>query len=248
MLRSLWALFVMVTGTIVLAIPAILASLLYRPSYATLRLGRVWSWLILKAGGVRVRYEGLDHVARRAPRIYVANHQSFLDIWSTALVLPAPTLFVAKRSLFRLPFIGWAMSAAGFVAIDRSSRASAIRSLKLAADRIRAGRSLILFPEGTRSRHGRLGPFKKGPFHLALEARVPVVPVAICGSWHALPRGSLLLRPATVRVRFAPPLEVTPFLPDDVDGLAARVRVAIAERLESAGADPARAHAAAPAS
>jgi 1-acyl-sn-glycerol-3-phosphate acyltransferase len=174
----------------------------------------------------------------------MANHQSLVDIWALIPVIPAPTMFAAKKSLFGVPGLGWSMAASGFALIDRSNRVSAIRSLSAAAGKVRGGRPLVLFPEGTRSRDGRLGSFKKGPFHLALEAGVAVVPVAISGSGKTLPPGRIRIRPGVVTVRFAPPIDPLPYRPDDLEGLMAEVRDAITRRLdpseaESGAGDPA---------
>ncbi|HXV78110.1 MAG TPA: lysophospholipid acyltransferase family protein, partial [Candidatus Polarisedimenticolaceae bacterium] len=123
------------------------------------------------------------------------------------------------------------MAAAGFVFVDRRNRTRAMQSLDDAARTIRNGRSVMLFAEGTRSRDGTVQPFKKGPFHLALKAGVPVVPVAIRGSWAILKPRSLVVTPGVVDVRILEPLEVAAWLPDDVQGLLGRVRQEIVSAL-----------------
>jgi 1-acyl-sn-glycerol-3-phosphate acyltransferase len=192
---------------------------------------------MLWAVGARVEYRGLEHLRARLPCLFISNHESNVDIWALARVLPAATRFVAKESLFRVPIIGWAMAAGGFVSIDRANRSRAIESLRIAAERIRAGRPVVLFPEGTRSRTGTLLPFKKGAFHLALQAGVPLVPIAIAGSGRVMPAGTIRLRPGPVLVQVLPPLEVTEFLPDDHEGLLNSVHRLIREALEQAAAD-----------
>ncbi len=241
MIRACWAAVVLVAATVVLGTPAMVLNMLVPRSYATLRFGRLWSWIMLRTIGARVTYEGLEHARRPHPCIFMANHQSWVDIWVTVRVVPAPSLYVAKRSIMHIPVLGWCLHAAGFIGIDRGNRARAIRSLQRAAERIRQGRPVVFFPEGTRSRSGRLQPFKKGPFYLALQAGAPVVPVAISGSGRVWPPGSWRPRPGPVRVRFAPPIDVARYLPDDVDGLMAAVFGAIAERLEPWEAPPASA-------
>ena len=237
--RTLFALAILVVATLCLGLPAILISLLRPSGDSTMRAGRLWSRIMLWAIGARVRYVGLQHVDSHLPCIFIANHQSSVDIWALVRILPLPTRFVAKQSLFRIPVLGWAMAAGGFISIDRANRSKAIRSLEFAAERIRAGRPVVLFAEGTRSRHGGLQPFKKGPFHLALAARVPLVPVAISGSWKVLRPGSARARPGPVRVEFLPPLEVTEFLPDDHDRLLREVHGRL-ERALRAVSDPPR--------
>jgi 1-acyl-sn-glycerol-3-phosphate acyltransferase len=195
----------------------------------------IWSRAILNALGAQVEYSGLENRPLDQPCVFVANHQSNADIWAVVPALPLDTKFVAKASLFRWPFLGRAMRRAGFVAIDRSQRRSAIESLRAAATVITGGCPVILFPEGTRSRSGELRPFKKGPFHLALQAAVPLVPVMIDGSWEILRPGEWRARPGTIRVRFLTPVSVDPFLPGDHDGLRREVHRRIAAALTSAG-------------
>jgi 1-acyl-sn-glycerol-3-phosphate acyltransferase len=180
--------------------------------------------------GIAPVYSGLEHADGVAPRIFLANHLSALDIWVLAAVLPVTTRFVSKRTIFWIPVLGQAMAVAGFIPIDRQDRASAIRSLSSAAGPIRSGASVILFPEGTRSRDGRLARFKRGAFHLALDAGVPVVPVAIAGTFQVIRPRSIIVRPGPVHVTFAPPIEVAAYA-GDLDGLMAKVRSEIASRL-----------------
>jgi 1-acyl-sn-glycerol-3-phosphate acyltransferase len=232
MLRGIYATCVLSVATLVLGIPAIAVSLVRRGSDATMRFGKLWSRIMLSAVGARVTYRGLENCNAHQPCIYIANHQSNVDIWALIRALPPPTRFVAKESIFRIPVLGWAMAAAGFVPIDRSNRSRAVRSLKVAAEKVRSGRSVVLFPEGTRSTTGSLLPFKKGPFHLALQAGVPVVPIAISGSGSILPRRSLRVTPGPVKVSFLPAIEVSEFMPDDYSGLLDRVREALIRALD----------------
>ena len=147
-----------------------------------------------------------------------------------APVLPVTTRFVSKRTIFWIPVLGQAMAVAGFIAIDRQDRARAIRSLSRATATIRRGASVILFPEGTRRRDGLLARFKRGAFHLALDAAVPVVPVAISGTYQVVKPRSIIVRPGPVHVTFAPPIDITAYA-DDLEGLMAKVRGEIAARL-----------------
>jgi 1-acyl-sn-glycerol-3-phosphate acyltransferase len=232
MLRGIAALLWFAVITLLLGVPAVVIQILRRNSDITMKAGRLWSRWMLRAVGARMEYEGLEHMRARTPCVFMANHQSNVDIWALVGILPTPTRFVAKQSLFRVPVMGWAMAAGGFVPIDRGNRSRAIRSLAVAAERIRAGRSVVLFPEGTRTRSGQLQPFKKGPFHLALQAGVPVIPVAIAGSYRVLPPGTLKISPGPVRVRFHPPIEIEGFLPDDHDGLLEQVHEQIRRSIE----------------
>jgi 1-acyl-sn-glycerol-3-phosphate acyltransferase len=232
MLRKIFSFLALVALTVLLGVPAFIIGAFRRRSEMTSRLGRLWSRGMLAAVGARVEFLGLEHATGDAPCVFIANHQSNVDIWVLLRVLPLRTRFVAKQSLFRFPVLGWAMTVAGFIPIDRKNVGRAVQSLGLAVHRIREGDSVILFAEGTRSRDGRLQEFKKGPFHLALQAGVPIVPVAISGSWQVLPPGTWRVTPGPVRARFLPPMDVAPYLPKDVQGLRAAVHSALREALE----------------
>lgn len=234
MLRTIGTILVGSVSMIILGGIAAVVSLIYPGSFMTMRLGKLWSWLILRCAGIRLTVEGREHIDDAAPRVYVANHQSMVDIWVTLLLLPVSTVYVAKQSLFRIPFIGWSMQASGFIAIDRANRERAIGSLRRAAERVRGGRSVCLFPEGTRSRDGKLRPFKKGGFHLAVHAGVPLVPVAIAGSGNTLRPGAWRIRPGRVRVVFGPAFDPGSYGPQRLSGLIEEVRRAISTRLDVA--------------
>jgi 1-acyl-sn-glycerol-3-phosphate acyltransferase len=240
LLRGLWAFAVLSVVTPLCGIPAAVISLIRRGSDVTMRVGRLWSRSMLWAVGARVTYVGLERASERRPCIFISNHQSNVDIWALIAVLPLETRFVAKQSLFRVPALGWAMAASGFIPIDRTNRSRAIRSLRAAAARIRDGRPVVLFPEGTRSTDGRLQQFKKGPFHLAVQAAVPIVPIAISGSGKVLPPRTIRCRPGPVTVRFLEPIDACCVDAGDHDGLRAVVREAIARSLGEDQEAPAR--------
>lgn len=245
MLRGILTLLVFFVATVVFGSAATFWSLLHPGSNIIMRLGRVWSRILLATTGANPVYDGIENATNSLPCVFISNHQSILDIWSLMPALPLSARFVAKRSLFSIPILGWAMTASGFVPIDRKNRARAVRSLEVAADKVRGGRSLLLFAEGTRSRNGRLGPFKRGAFHLALAAGVPVVPVAVSGSGRVIrPGGWFRIRQGTVRVSFAPPIDSASYRPDGIDRLLADVRAKIVERLTPEELDPAEAAAA----
>jgi 1-acyl-sn-glycerol-3-phosphate acyltransferase len=236
-LRGIWTAIALAVLTLACSLAVLALAALGRRGNSPLRAGKFWSRTMLRVVGARVTYRGLEHVRAPGPHLFVANHQSFVDIWALTVVLPDSARYVAKAELFRIPIFGWAMLAAGFIPIARSHRSKAIASLDRAAAHVRDGLSIVLFPEGTRSPDGRLQPFKKGAFHLALAAGAPIVPVAIRGSFAILPPRSIRVRPGPVEVRFEPPVDVTPFLPSDHDGLLTLVHRTIARRLESPEAD-----------
>jgi len=228
MFRGVLTVLAFLVATPVFGLPIVVVGLLRPRSDVFLRCARPWSRILLAAAGAQTTLEGIEHVPA-GPCLFAANHQSLLDIPALFLVLPGSARFLAKESLFRIPVLGWAMTASGCIPIDRSNRARAMRSLREAAARVRAGRSVVFFPEGTRSRDGKLAPFKKGGFHLAVEAQVPVVPVAVSGSYRILRPGSLRVRPGPLRVRLAPPLD--PAQHGTAESLSAATRTAIAAAL-----------------
>lgn len=169
----------------------------------------VWSPSNLWLAGVRVAVHG--STLPEGPAIFVSNHESALDIWALFRSLPGNVRFLAKRELFRIPVFGWYLALAGFVAVDRRNYARAIASVRKAAGLVRRGTSLIVFAEGTRSRDGRIHSFKKGPFALAIEAGVPIVPVAIAGAAALNPRRRLEVSPGTVHVVIGAPIDPRTF-------------------------------------
>ncbi|HSN90948.1 MAG TPA: lysophospholipid acyltransferase family protein [Anaeromyxobacteraceae bacterium] len=167
---------------------------------------KAWSRSCLWLAGVRIE-QGRSRPLPPGPAIYASNHESALDIWALFRVLPAGVRFVAKEELFRIPVFGWYLRLGGHVPVDRHRRARAVSSLHRAAEAVRSGTSLIVFPEGTRSLDGRIHPFKKGPFALAMEAGVPVVPIAISGSGRITPKKVLSVRPGKIRMAVGEPFD-----------------------------------------
>jgi len=222
MLRGIWVLAVLLVATPLCGIPAILINLLAPRGHAVAHAARLWSRVMLAAAGVRVEYEGLERIDPERSYVFIANHQSSVDIWVLMRALPPRMRFAAKEELRRVPVIGWALSASGSIFIDRADRRRAIGSLRQAAERIRQGASVVLFAEGTRSLDG------------ALHAAVPVVPIAISGSWSVMRPGSVRVHPGVVRVRLLEPIEVGPWLPDGVDELRRHVHGAVRAALEPA--------------
>jgi len=210
---------------------AILSCLLLPGTSTFIRLARLWSWLILKAVGVRITVSSHPAIDPSRPGIYVANHQSQLDIPALVLAMPIDFRVVAKRELAFIPVFGWALWLAGFVLVDRRDRDSAIRSLDRAARRVRAGTSIVVFAEGTRSPDGRLQAFKKGGFVLALQAGVPIVPVSIRGGHALLPKGSLKVRRGTMEIVFGEPVETSAYTLETKDSLIDLVRRRVAAGL-----------------
>jgi 1-acyl-sn-glycerol-3-phosphate acyltransferase len=193
------------------------------------RWARIWSWLILKTSRVRVTVEGLANVPHETA-IYCANHQSAMDIPILFVHLPVQFRFLAKRPLFNLPFLGWHLYRSGHIPVDRGQPRKAFRSFDQAAERIRSGVSVVLFPEGTRSRDGTLKPFKGGSFYLAIQASVPVVPITLNGTRHVHEPDTLHVRSGRTEMIIHPPISTAELNSQDVDALSAQVHSCIASR------------------
>ncbi len=173
------------------------------------RMGRRWGARILRSAGVMVRVEGADVLETGEPQILVCNHESWFDVFALLKVLPPSGRFVAKKELAGIPVFGRAVKAAGHVFIDRGDRSSAIESLEEAGRHIRgSSHKVVMFAEGTRSATGKLGPFKKGAFVLALQAGVPIVPLAVLGGRQILPKGSFRVRSGEMVVKVGEPISV----------------------------------------
>ena len=184
---------------------------------------RLWARGLLGFWGVEVETEGLEHLPEQGPYILMANHQSHADVPILFSTLPIIPGFLAKKELAKIPFLAMALRNGGHVLIDRADRSHATRALKIAADEIRSGKTLAIFPEGTRGRQDRLAPFKKGGFLIAKKARVPVIPLAISGSRHILPRDTVFPRSGKVRVSVGPRISPEEIRNLDVNGLSERV-------------------------
>ena len=185
---------------------------------------RVWAPGLLGGAGARLELEGFETIDCSRPYIVVANHQSMIDICALFRALPLPMRFVLKQELARVPFVGAYARAMGMVFIQRQSVRIASRRLHDAAAIFKEGQSLCAFPEGTRSRDGRIGPFKGGVFKLAIETGVPILPIAIEGSGLVLPAAGFRVRPGTIRLRVGTPIETTGLEASDRQALAARCR------------------------
>ncbi len=189
-----------------------------------------WSKDNLWLSRARVEIEGLENIDHEHPQLFAANHSGLHDILSLAAHLPIHFRWVAKKSLFNVPFMGWHMSRSGYIPIDRENPREAAKSIIKAAEIIRGGVNAIAFPEGTRSRTGDLGQFRSGAFALALKTGVPLVPIALEGSYRVIMPKTLQVNPGTViRIRIDKPIDLSPYgrtgkqrLMEDIFGIMSR--------------------------
>jgi 1-acyl-sn-glycerol-3-phosphate acyltransferase len=224
--------FRLVAGVVVTFAMAILA-LATIPFDRTGRLyhgvSRLWSRTSLRVCGIRVRVVGTEHLEPGRSYIYVSNHASMLDIPVVAAGIPDDIRIVYKRELEKVPLFGWGLRWSNYIGIDRGRSAEARRSLDEAVEKIKGGASVLMFGEGTRTSDGKLQPFKRGAFHLAVRSGVPVVPLTINGSYALVPKHSLRIRSGTVELVLSPPIPIEPAEGKDAElDLMEKVRAAIA--------------------
>jgi 1-acyl-sn-glycerol-3-phosphate acyltransferase len=193
---------------------------------------RSWGRSIVRAAGIKISAEGFEGLDRSRRYVFVSNHHSYLDIPCLLAVVPHQVRFMAKISLFKIPLFGWALTAAGFIPIDRKNRRTAVKSFDLAGSRIRKGNSIVVFPEEGRSRHREMREFQRGAFLLALRSELPIVPVGIRGTYDIMPVGRLRIAPRPVIVRAAAPIETEGLSIRAKDELMERTRREIEKNLE----------------
>jgi 1-acyl-sn-glycerol-3-phosphate acyltransferase len=222
--------------TIVLGTLSLGSSLFEKRGYFAHWCARTWSRLILKTTGVTVDVTGLERLMPGKTYVFVANHQSIYDIPILFWSLPYQLRIIAKESLGRFPFLGWHLRRTGHMLVDRK-RPDRAAIFSWASRLTSQGLSLIVFPEGTRSRDGRVARFKGGSFYLALEAGLPVVPLSVIGSRHVMLKGRLATYPGHVRLVVHDPIDTSALAGSDPREFAERVRQLIAPDAEVHVAD-----------
>jgi 1-acyl-sn-glycerol-3-phosphate acyltransferase len=222
------AVYTIVLGTISLA-----SSLFDRSGRFAHTCARAWSWLILKTTGVTVEVAGLERLPRGTSYVFAANHQSIYDIPVIFWHLPFELRILAKASLGAFPFLGWHLARTGHVLVDRKNPGADL--FRQVRGLMQAGYSLIVFPEGTRSPDGSLARFRAGTFMMAIEAGLPVVPVAVDGSRLVMRKGQLTTRPGHVRVTVLDPIPTAGRRPEEARAFARQVQEAIGAAI---GRDP----------
>ena len=233
MIRFLYLNAFIAIYTIIMCIWGVLSSVFDRSGRVVHDYTAVpWAKMILWVCGVRGRVKGLENVETNVPRIYLTNHQSYFDIFALLAYLPVDFKFILKQELMKIPLFGFAMRRARYIGIDRENPRKAVKSINEAANRIKNGASVVIFPEGTRSADGRLQEFKNGGFRLAIKSGCDVVPVAIIDSRHIVPKGSLRINRGTIAISIGKPISVKEYSKKEMGQLMARVREAMITQME----------------
>jgi 1-acyl-sn-glycerol-3-phosphate acyltransferase len=222
----LWYLETIVMGTISLAL-----SPFDRTGELQHACARWWCRMVALTIGARITMHGTENVERGRPYVYMANHSSLIDTPALFAYLPYQFKIMAKKELFYVPFMGWHLWTSGNFPIERGDARRTARSVRATIEGVRAGKSLAVFPEGTRTPDGRLQEFKPGTFKIAMRAGVPIVPVTIRGTYALLPKTTLAPRPGRVDVFIGTPIPTAGLDERALPDLVARTRAAIGERL-----------------
>lgn len=200
------------------------------------KIANLWAKMLLRLTGIRVDVIGRENVLMNRPQIFMANHQSDFDILIVLAHIPGQFRWIAKKELFKIPIFGQAMKNAGYIEIDRQNHERAMKSLEEAAQKIREGKSVVTFPEGTRTKDGTIKPFKQGLFHLAIQAGVPIVPISIIGAHEIMPKRTLKVKPGRITMVIDKPVDVSGYTIETRGELIEWVRDIIVRNFENGGA------------
>ena len=233
MIRTIFVWFCIVLDTLVVGSLVLIAYLFDRSGRTGHRIARRWAKVALLATGVKVKVEGLEQNPGKGPYIFMSNHQGGYDIFALHGHLPFDFKWLAKKELFSIPFFGWTLTAAGYISIDRKGTRDTVRAMNEAAQKIRDGMSVVIFPEGSRSPDGSIQPFKKGGFTLAIKSKVPIVPVAIVGSREIMPKGRFIVAPGKITIRIGPTIETKELGLQDWKALMGKVAEIISKDFQS---------------
>jgi 1-acyl-sn-glycerol-3-phosphate acyltransferase len=236
-LHTLVFIFGTVLLTLGLGILAICSAFFSKTGNLPHKIAQFWARQLLWIAGVRVTVQGLEHLTPGCSYIFMANHQSNFDIPVLLGRLPAQFRWLAKAELFKIPVFGPAMRGCGYISIDRSDRKRAFASLAQAAETIRAGTSVMIFPEGTRSQDGQIKDFKKGGFVLSVDAGVPIVPILLKGTFEIMPKGRLTIRRRPVVMTICPPIETADYTRKTKNQLIDKVRTTMLTQFEATGVE-----------
>jgi 1-acyl-sn-glycerol-3-phosphate acyltransferase len=247
MIRTFWAALVVFFATVPIATATLLAAMISSTSPWVDRLVRLWARIMVWAAGIDLQTENIDVLRSDQRFVLVANHYSYFDIPCVLAAVPQPIRFMAKASLFKIPFFGWAIGRAGFIPIDRKNRRTAVKSFDLAAERIRKGNTIVIFPEEGRTRERAMRPFQRGAFLLALKSERTIMPIAIDGTYDVLNAKAKRITPGRVTIKGGTPIPTAGLTLRDKERLLTESRAQIHAMLFGRAEDPAPAASAPPA-
>ena len=227
MLRSLWTALVAVFASATAGMAVLIVATFSTKSPLIDSLNRWWARSILWAAGIDLHREGMEKIDPQKRYVLVSNHYSYFDIPCILVAVPQPIRFMAKASLFKIPIFGWALGRAGFIPIDRKNRRTAVKSFDLAAERIRKGNTIVIFPEEGRSRYREMRPFQRGAFLLAIKAQMPMMPIAVDGTFDIFRVGAKRITPGKVTVKAGEMIDCAGTMLRDKERLATDSRAQI---------------------
>jgi 1-acyl-sn-glycerol-3-phosphate acyltransferase len=231
MLRVIWLAIVALFVTIPVSAATIAVAAVSSTSPWIDRLIRMWARALVAAAGIDLRTENMETIDPARRYVLVSNHYSYLDIPCILTAVPQPIRFMAKASLFKIPIFGWAIGRAGFIPIDRKNRRTAVKSFDLAADRIRKGNTITIFPEEGRSKEREMRPFQRGAFLLAIKSGQEIVPIAIDSTYDIFRVGARRVTPGRVTLRVGTPIATENVSVRDKERLAEETRAQIQRML-----------------
>jgi 1-acyl-sn-glycerol-3-phosphate acyltransferase len=211
----------------VFGIGSLISSLLDRDGRMQHRFAHWWSWMILHTLRLPVTITGGEKIGRGRRCVYAVNHISSLDVPLLYHSLPFQFRIMAKKELFHYPFLGWHLRRSGQIPVDPGNARASLRGLNRAIGDIKNGIPLVIFPEGGRSKDGRIRPFMNGPFYVAIKAAVDIVPVALIGTYEVLPMDTFHIKPRPLRVVIGDPISSAGYTLREMDKLAEKVRAAV---------------------
>ena len=232
MIRSAWIIFASSVLTFFLSLTAIASGLINPYSKSTNAIVRFWARSLLRISGIKIKVIGLDKIDPAQSYVFMSNHQSTFDIMTCLAVLPGAARFLAKKELFRIPIFAQGMKAVGMIPIDRSNSKKARASLDKAVEEIKNGVSVIIFPEGTRTRDGNIQPFKKGGFILAIKGGIPIAPMVLTGAMQVMQKKDLHLQKGSISIEFLDPIDTSNFSYTQRNELIDNIRDKIIARYE----------------
>ena len=236
-MRVIWFIINLVLSISVCSIPIIAVGWFDREKYYTGKLIKMWARWVIWSTGIQYEIDGLDNLNLDKQYIFMSNHASGLDIVLGVAAIPSNIVFLAKKELFRIPFFGWAMEAAGMIKIDRQNPEIARKSVSEAVETLmHSSFSTLIYPEGTRSNGEELKKKKKGGFILAIRTQLPVVPITILGAGNVLPKGTLAIKKSHIKIIIDNPIPTLEMDINDKDQLLQDCRKIINQNLAHAKA------------